>query len=228
MRTHFFAAAAALMICGAPAFAADVAPKASRSASMPYAPAVAAAPNYWGGWYVGAIGGYGTGDAKGGFGGLQLGYDWQWNQLVFGLRTDAALASISHTERASALGVSVSETGKANWIGSTVAKVGYAPAAAPNWLVYGVAGVGYTNVDYDLRVKGLVSGSDSGSDTKVGFTAGAGVAYAFTQHLNLSFEYDWTRFRGDKQHYMIASIPGSVTHDPTTSHLLKAGLNYRF
>ena len=81
----------------APAAAADM-------AARPYTKAPAAiAINNWGGFYLGAMGGYaqenssGIGTLSGGFAGGTAGYNWQTGALVLGLEVDAAWADVGTT-----------------------------------------------------------------------------------------------------------------------------------
>src|SRR5690348_5341502 len=82
----------------APAAAADL-------AARPYtkAPPMAVAINNWGGFYIGAMGGYaqensdGLGTLSGGFAGGTAGYNWQMGNVVLGIEADAAWADVGAT-----------------------------------------------------------------------------------------------------------------------------------
>lgn len=105
----FLLATTALVAFSAGAQAADLgAPR------MPIAAAVVAPVFNWTGFYVGAHFGYGWGNTNwtflagpdtlnppprpnGVFGGLQLGYNFQINNIVLGLEADAALAGLRGT-----------------------------------------------------------------------------------------------------------------------------------
>ena len=73
--------------------------------SAPYskAPAVVGLPTNWSGFYIGAMGGYGsenTSDGlgiKGGFGGGTVGYNWQFGALVAGFEADGGFADINNS-----------------------------------------------------------------------------------------------------------------------------------
>ena len=82
----------------APAAAADL-------AARPYtkAPPMAVAINNWGGFYIGAMGGYaqensdGLGTLSGGFAGGTAGYNWQMGNVVLGIEADGAWADVGAT-----------------------------------------------------------------------------------------------------------------------------------
>ena len=67
-----------------PATAADIAPRRMAPVAAP-----AYLPFNWGGWYAGLnLGGGVGGDVDGIMFGGQIGYNWQVNQIVFGIETD--------------------------------------------------------------------------------------------------------------------------------------------
>src|SRR5712664_4482194 len=94
MKKVLLATVALVALGMAPAVAADL-------AARTYTKAPALAPIYnWTGFYIGAMGGYGSEDTsdfalKGGFGGGTVGYNWQTGMYVFGIEADAACADIS-------------------------------------------------------------------------------------------------------------------------------------
>ncbi|WP_204305990.1 hypothetical protein, partial [Escherichia coli] len=79
------------------------------AARVPVATAIAVPVADWTGFYAGAHVGYGfsgrfnnnsgldLGGASGVFGGLQAGYDWQFNSLLIGLAADISIADIKKT-----------------------------------------------------------------------------------------------------------------------------------
>ena len=61
------------------------------------------------------------------------------------------------------------------------------------------------------------------SDTRSGFTAGAGIEFGLVENLSAKIEYDFYDF-GSKN-YNFAITPVSVS---SNLHALTVGLNYRF
>src|SRR5258708_22863379 len=98
MKKVLLATVALVALGMAPAVAADL-------AARPYTKAPAIAPIYnWTGFYIGAMGGYGSEDTsdfalKGGFGGGTVGYNWQTGMYLFGIQADSAGADISTAPR---------------------------------------------------------------------------------------------------------------------------------
>jgi len=204
----------------------------AQAADLTYepAPVVEAAPAAfnWTGFYLGvhagaAItdfdfsptdGGFGPGfsdDNTGFIGGVQAGYNWQFDSVVFGLQTDFAYTStkVSLTD-----GFATAEQ-KLEWLGSTTARLGY---AFDNLLVYGKGGVAYGQSKFSASIP---FASYDESQWHVGWTAGVGAEYAFTQNLSGLLEYNYVDL--GSENYAFDEIRTDLT-----SNVIKAGLNYKF
>ena len=170
------------------------------AADMPM-PAPAPPPLYlpearvynWTGFYVGINGGGAFGlsnwtspppatgnfTVSGGLVGGTVGANYQLGSVVFGLEADADWSNISGTTfNTSCAGVGC-ET-DSDWLATVRGRVGY---AWDRFLVYGTAGGAFANVQGSA---GLSSFSNS---TQVGWTAGAGVEYAFAPNWTAKVEY---------------------------------------
>ncbi|MGY3581484.1 outer membrane immunogenic protein [Bradyrhizobium sp. USDA 4341] len=237
----FLLAGAAFALLSSAAGAADL-PRA-----MAKAPIAAAAPYAqpffsWTGGYVGLFGGYGfSGDdtkvsvggaplvtglkPEGGFFGAELGYDYQFApNWVIGIAGDAALSDINDSKTIAAIGgYSVGAGSKLDKFGTVRGKLGY---AIDRVLVYGTGGlaVGYNEATANIRYPGgSVSAFDS--QTHVGWTAGAGLDWAFTNTLSWKTEYLYADF-GKKSYFSNVGL-GSVEVHPTT-HIVKSGIDFKF
>jgi outer membrane immunogenic protein len=85
-------------------------------------------PSIWRGLYGGLHVGHADADGDNGFvGGVQLGYNWQAQQIVYGVEGD----------------ISLSGTHSIDWLASLRGRVGY--LIQPRVLVYGTAGLGLVN-----------------------------------------------------------------------------------
>jgi outer membrane immunogenic protein len=110
-------------------------------------PAYSEWPSIWRGLYGGVHLGQVNADHDDGLvGGVQLGYNWQSNQIVYGLESD----------------ISLSGSDTIDWLGSARGRLGY--LIQPGLLVYGTAGVGLvkggdtdTGFVYGLGVEGRLS-----------------------------------------------------------------------
>ncbi|MEP9354737.1 outer membrane protein [Xanthobacter sp. KR7-65] len=193
-----------------PAAAADMArPQTS-------APAVVPQPVFsWTGFYIGGNAGYGWGtgedalgvagiDPKGAFGGGQLGFNYQFgNNIVAGLEADIQGGDLS----AGAPGLSAS----LGTLGTVRGRLGYAVGPV---LPYVTGGFAYGNMSVDTL-------GASQSKTLTGWTAGAGLEYALTEHWTAKTEYLYTDL-GSKFYDTLGASAG------TTSQTARIGINYKF
>ena len=164
----------------------------------------------WAGPYFGANVGYQWGsvanssaDPHGFLGGLQLGYNWQQGQFVFGVETDAQLTGAEDTSA----GMKFSNP----WFGTTRGRIGF---AANNMLFYGTGGLAYG------RGRLEIAGS-SESHAHFGWTAGAGLEVGFTPNWSAKIEYLFVNLADER--YALSGLD----HDFASS-LLRFGFNFRF
>jgi len=204
----------------------------AQAADLTYepAPVAAAAPAAfnWTGFYLGvhagaAITDFDYSSPQGNFadfnddntgflGGVQAGYNWQFDNIVIGAQTDFSYTSA----KVSLDGFEGSNfEQKLEWLGSTTARLGY---AFDNLLVYGKGGVAYGQSK--LSVNTPVVAYDE-SQWHVGWTAGVGAEYAFTQNITGLLEYNYVDL--GSQTYAFDSVKADLT-----SNVIKAGLNYKF
>jgi outer membrane immunogenic protein len=179
-------------------------------------------PFTWSGAYAGANGGFGwttSGglDATGGFGGGQIGYNFQTGSLVFGIEGDIAGAGISQTVPGFTVQGVPFTTAFTN---DTLASLrGRAGLAYNSWLFYGTVGAGWAHD----KISGNLNGAPFSSNQWLsGWTAGAGVEWAFAPNWSTKFEY---------QHYGLGTAPnsfGTVPSGKVDIDTLKIGINYLF
>lgn len=196
----FLLASAGLLSLGAiSAQAADI------PARMPTkAPAYVSPALYnWTGPYVGLSGGgsFGSGSDAGIVGGT-LGYNMQSGPWVFGLEGD--MNWLSHTSAAV----------RNNWLATVRGRIGYAMGATGSILPYITGGVAFGDISNSVAGVGMVS------DSKAGWTLGGGLEAAISGPLTAKVEYLYVDL-GDGP--TLAGV-GSSYH----SHIVRAGLNYRF
>ncbi len=212
MKKFLLAGAASFLMLGA-ASAADL-PSVEEPA---FSPVPQAAPMFtWTGFYGGANlaygfgeftpGGLGLNDAWGFAGGLQLGYNYQINQVVVGAEADWSLANIGDT----AGGVEAT----INNFGTIRGRVGI---AADRFMPYITGGYAFANTE--VRAAG-------GSDTAFhnGWVVGAGVEYAWTNNITTKLEGLYADF--DNENYGGTLPPG--TRAGAEVFLIRTGLNFKF
>jgi outer membrane immunogenic protein len=181
-----------------------------------------------------ALSGFGydlSDNAFGAFGGAQVGYNYQFApNWVVGAEADIAASGIKaeHSETYTWNGEfdgSDSIEAKIDWFGTLRGRLGY---AWDNLMVYGTGGAAYgkvklsgTSVEWDGYTE-----SFSESETKWGWTIGAGVEYGITKNITLKTEYlyvDLGSITADGGDYAYGQF-----ETDTAFHTLKAGLNYKF
>jgi outer membrane immunogenic protein len=188
-----------------PAAAADL----PRAAPVPYMTAPYGVYG-WAGFYLGANLGYQWGqvanlglDPSGVTGGIQIGYNWQTGQFVFGAETDFQLSGAEDTFAAYKF---------ANpWFGTLRGRAGIAMS---NVLIYATGGLAYGRGRLDIA--GL-----SESQPHFGWAAGAGIEFGFTPSWSAKVEYLYVSL--DKEGYAITGANHGID-----SSLVRLGVNYRF
>jgi len=205
------------------AYAADL------PAAAPYtkAPAIVAPVTNWTGFYIGAMGGYGTesgSDAiKGGFAGGTVGYNWQFNQFVAGIEADGAWANISNSATQVFGGVPVTATAKIDALGTVRGRFG---VAFDQVLFYGTGGLAIADTKLSASVPGLTI---SDSHTQTGWTAGAGIEWMFVPRWSLKAEYLFRNFSSQTFFAgQIAGLPQGVPTGTVNINSGQVGINYHF
>ncbi|MCO6050905.1 porin family protein [Mesorhizobium sp. RP14(2022)] len=206
------AAAGILAVLGAaPAFAADV---ISEEPPAP-APIEALPVASWAGPYAGLQLGYTKGktdtdagnvDTDGIIGGAFAGYNWESNNVVYGLEGDVGYGDRNESEN----GV----RSKSGIEGSLRARLGY--AVTPDVLIYGTAGV----AGQDLKV---TAGGERDRNTLVGYTVGAGTDIKLTENVFGRVEYRYTDY-ADKA---FDTGAGSIDVDQK-DHRVQFGVGMKF
>ena len=181
-------------------------------------------------------------DFDGFLGGLQIGYDYQFgNNFVLGIQADIAWASLDGSKSYSGSYIDPDATGsfsgtvktKAEWISTLTARIGF---AADHALFYIKGGAAWADLSHSNEVTDryddgatitVTNFSGSKSNTRSGWTLGAGVEYLFAPNWSLFLEYDYYDF-GDKN-IVIDYGPWLDTYKIDTNvSAVKIGVNYRF
>jgi outer membrane immunogenic protein len=185
--------------------------------NVPYTKAPVISPlTDWSGFYVGAVGGYGseaTSDPlgiKGGFGGGTVGYNWQFGTVVLGIEGDGAFGDVS----SSATDGGVSATAKVDSLATVRGRFG---VTFDQILLYGTGGLAVADTKVSATASGITL---SDNHTQTGWTAGAGAEWMFMPRWSLKAEYLYRRF--DNQ--TIFGVPsGSLAINSG-----QVGINYHF
>ncbi len=134
-------------------------------------------------------------ELDGGFGGGQIGFNWQRDRLVFGFEGDVQGASLdaSRTVWPDPWGYGYGRSeGQLDWFATIRGRAGLVPWQ--NILVYVTGGVAFGGVQDNLRQDygyGYYNISNNHSDTFTGYVLGAGVEYGLTPAWSVKFEYQF-------------------------------------
>jgi outer membrane immunogenic protein len=188
----------------------------------------------WSGFYVGINGGYAWGHSdwnnsaagnvsfnvkKYQLGGT-LGYNWQMGNIVLGVEgdLDASWADGSATGGAAGGPCSATCTVRNNWLGTGRGRVGY---AFDRFLPYLTGGAAFGNI------KATAGNGGSVDKTNLGWTAGAGVEWAFLANWSAKLEYLYADL--GKVTCDAATCGGGADSEITyKTNMVRLGLNYRF
>ena len=228
------------LIATSPAHAADL------PATMPRkAPPIAPAPPFsWTGCYIGGNVGYGWGrktfsdvlpdgvlvgdfdpsvslpvDTGGFLGGGQLGCNYQFAPAwVAGIEGDVSAANISGSGTTPAFDLPLNA--KTDWIASVTVRVGY---TWDRWLAYAKGGAAWADDKYNATY----GGTYDASETRSGWTVGAGLEWAFANNWSARLEYDYYDF-GTRNVTFTSPSDSSTESVKQQIQAVKFGINYRF
>ncbi|HEY1746364.1 MAG TPA: outer membrane beta-barrel protein [Xanthobacteraceae bacterium] len=206
----------------------------------------ATAPLNWGGIYFGVNGGYAFGNSdwnnagfstgsfatSGGLAGGTAGINFGgFGGFVFGVEGDldwSGLKGSSSTAACVGLGAAVGTTCQttSGWLSTARLRAGY---AFDRVLVFGTAGAAIS----DFRAGLLPQGTFITLGPQIGWTAGGGLEYAFTENWTAKVEYLYVGL-GTAQcpSGTVCSLvnPAGVSNPSMTlnENIVRAGVNYRF
>ncbi len=193
----------------------------------------------WTGIYLGINGGYAFGDSSWSTPGLvptgnfstdgfliggTVGGNYQWGQFVLGIEGDGDWTNVNGTTFVTGgTGCGAGCETKSDWLATVRGRAGY---AFDRILIYGTGGGAFGNV------QAAYAALPFSSTTQVGWTAGAGVEFAFTPNLTGKVEYLYVDL--GNQSCAQANCAGGTTAAPLnttvsfTENVVRAGINYKF
>jgi outer membrane immunogenic protein len=194
--------------------------------------------------------------SNGGFiGGGQVGYNFQTNNLVWGIEADIqGLAGSSNSSSVSGVypvaasldnwNGTIRATKSIDYLGTVRGRLGF--LFTPTLLVYGTGGLAYGGANASANFlatdtlfasQAVITGSTY-SDTLVGWTAGAGLEWMFAPHWSAKVEYlyyDLGRLSGQPGLAGVSTAAGAAygaiaaqNNVSFNGHIVRAGLNYHF
>jgi outer membrane immunogenic protein len=197
-------------------------------------PAPVVAPFSWEGFYIGVNGGGAFGhsrhsfpgagtttgnfDISGGLVGGTLGYNFQSSGMVFGLEGDFDWARITGETACPNAAFTCRTEGR--WLSTVRGRIGYTAGTVLPYITGGLA-LG------DIRMSTFPFVPGVESDTRAGWTIGAGLEVALNQNWSVKAEYLYVDL-GRGQCSLLTCDPVSVDNVRFTSHIVRGGINYRF
>jgi outer membrane immunogenic protein len=210
-----------------------------------YAPALVP---LWTGFYIGGNIGYGWGhasidglngsmDPNGINGGVQLGYNWQVNSVVFGLEGDFQGANHRDSLTLSAPLIPATATleVKSDWFATLRGRIGY--AFGP-FMPYVTGGVAFTQTKASLDASAPGAFVNVSTDkTTTGYAVGGGIEYTIGRNWSVKAEYLYLGFGTQTYDFnLTAGVPalgiaaaGTFQADAKVHYdIARVGVNYRF
>ncbi len=206
----------------------------------------------WTGFYAGVNGGYGWGAASsvheqeylggvltaeastdftpsGGFGGAQIGYNWQRDRFVYGLEADIQGADIDGDATAT-LDPTHWAHGSTNldWFGTIRGRLGV--TIVDRGLLYATGGFAFGGIHDKLTKADPAIASVSDSKTATGYVLGGGFEYAFSPKWSAKVEYQFIDLGKDTLAVDVAVNPvyWGVLNADHQYNTVRVGVNYHF
>ncbi len=252
---------AALFVMGGSALADGLTTKTPKYAAPEplYVPA-----STWAGFYFGANGGYAfdasdsnnitvsapdlgasLGGIKGvgldgGFGGAQIGYNWQAGRLVFGVEADIQIADLEDKQNTNfpifrGVSLNTSVNSSIDWFGTVRGRIGY---AFDSTLIYFTGGFAYAKVNDEITGSLNFAGASipiarlSRSDTDTGYVLGGGiefkpVVFGLGQNWTMKAEYQYINLDSERlSGSVLGLLPLKSSEIDHEFHTVRVGLNY--
>jgi outer membrane immunogenic protein len=108
-----------------------------------------------------------------------------------------------------------------SWLGDVTAKVGY---PVSNLLPYVTGGVAFSDIQH-VFVNHAADIGETLSKTRTGWTAGAGLEYAYTKQWSGDVEYRYTSF-GNYDQASTEAFPGFTYNQHPTVNTIMLGVSY--
>lgn len=213
----------------------------------------------WSGVYMGVHGGYAWGDSDikelefqivnagsfsssnnvdGGLGGVHLGMNKQYGNVVIGGEFRLSGANIDGSTRDCA-GLTTQFGGpgstfncktNVNWVAAALARLGY---ASNFWHVYGTLGWAVAGVDYRPSITPPVPTDPvdrtlASNDTADGFAFGGGFEYAFTDDVSFGVEYTRMNLKSDGSGLFFGGGPVSRGDRDVDLNTVTGRLNFKW
>jgi outer membrane immunogenic protein len=154
--------------------------------------------------------------------GILAGYNYQVGSVVLGVEGDFEGWTVGKIRYTSVTGDFL--TAHSKWGGSVRGRLGY---AADRALFYVAGGAAFVSSKTSIPTTGISIGGD---DTRVGWTVGAGIDYAFTNNWFTGVEYRYSQFESKSFVYPIPVLNlGTIgLKQDLSNNQVMARIGYKF
>jgi len=161
-------------------------------------------------------------------GGGQIGYNFQmYGPWVFGFETDIQGSGEKTSAGFAVPGFNLNYQNELQWFGTARGRVGYALGSQGTWLPYVTGGLAYG----ESKINGTETlptpaTAFTRSDTRAGWTVGAGVEWAFAPQWSAKAEYLYVDLGKDPN--ILVTPTTTLTTGHLTDNVARVGVNYHF
>jgi outer membrane immunogenic protein len=154
--------------------------------------------------------------------GILAGYNYQMGQVVLGVEGDFAGWTVGKIRYTAITGDFL--TAHSKWGGSIRGRLGF---AADRALFFVTGGAAFISNETSIPTTGISVGGD---DTRVGWTAGAGIDYAFTNNWFTGLEYRYSQYQAKTFVYPIPILALGLVgfKQELSSNQVTARIGYKF
>jgi outer membrane immunogenic protein len=157
-------------------------------------------------------------------GGLEAGYNWQFNSVVLGLEGDISAASLSRSTSPGPIGITGDLfNGNMTALGTVRGRIGW---AFDRLLVYGTGGVAFANLK-DQYFSPAFPFTAAPSSSATGWTAGGGVEFALSGNWTAKAEYLHVGFPSRSVTVIAIGNPYLFAFKDSLD-IGRVGINYKF
>jgi outer membrane immunogenic protein len=153
-------------------------------------------------------------------GGAEVGANYQWKMLVFGVEGDWAWTGLNGSG-ADSLGDAISTN--TQWTSTATGRIG---VAFDRVLLYGKGGAAFAQDQSSFT--DLSGNSASAALTRTGWTAGGGLEYGISRNWSAKVEYDYLAFGSQPLNFTTATPTTFSSNGRLDVQEVKAGINFRF
>ena len=163
--------------------------------------------------------------------GLEAGYNFQSNALVYGIEIDASKAAIDGSLSNfldNGQGTNFSVSTNTDWLASARGRLGLASGRALFYVTGGIAAAGLQTHLTDSYNSGETVFTPSVEETRSGWVAGAGAEFMLNQKWSMKMEYLHYDF-GSKTESFVEGTDRTISTDATyKDNQARIGFNYHF